>query len=321
MPAPEFANGNSLAVAVSEPATGVDRRRAEGRCRLRIRVARRRPAGRSARRRPSSIGRTGSSTAAVGAGRDERLRRGGRRVVVRCARGLHRELWAAIAAPGAAFGAPVRIGEVQLGSPFSLAVGAGGHALLAFAHRQRAAGRRARARRRVRPRGHGRAAPRTGFGVLPAAAVDADGGALVAWRGRRDGRSSAVVRAGPGRSARRSTLSRAARLPLRRRTCRRSSTRSRRWTPRASRRAERAATTEAGDPRALICRRPRAADVGGPAGRDGVWWLAPRSATMPLAGGAAEIRAHGAGRCATPTSITPLLAGGGGTPSLWPGPR
>ena len=47
--------------------------------------------------------------------------------------GLYRELWAATAAPGAAFGAPVRVGEIQLGSPFSLAVGEGGHALLAFA--------------------------------------------------------------------------------------------------------------------------------------------------------------------------------------------
>ena len=97
--------------------------------------------------------------------------------------GAPRELWAAVAAPGAAFGAPVRIGAPRGGSPFELAVGGGGHALLAFASgddllvAERAPGADFGAATRV-----GEAKDR--FAVFPAAAVRADGGAVVAWQGR-----------------------------------------------------------------------------------------------------------------------------------------
>ena len=231
--------------------------------------------------------------------------------------GLYRELWAAVAAPGAAFGAPVRIGEVQLGSPFSLAVGEGGHALLAFATGVRAAGRRARPGRRLRCPPRRSAAARDRLAILPAAAVDAGGGALVAWQRASDWAVDAVVRPGPGAFGAPVTLSRprGSRCP---RGCRSSSTRSRRWTSRASTRAatESGPTTRPCHPRAVIAGGRALVTWAAPLGRDGVWSLAPRSATLALAGGAAETRAHGAG-IRDADLVTPLLADGGVPAVLW----
>ena len=123
--------------------------------------------------------------------------------------GAPRELWAAVAAPGRRFRAPVRIGELRAGSPFDLAVGDAGHALLAFATGDRPARGRARARRGLRRRGPRRRRPRTCFAVFPAAAVRADGGAVVAWLRRLDGADERRgPRSGPGRSARRVTITR-----------------------------------------------------------------------------------------------------------------
>ena len=125
---------------------------------------------------------------------------GGEAVVAwtfRTGKGAPFELWAAIAAPGLPFRPAARIASVTRAVSFALAVGAGGHALLAFPSR----GQMLVAER----------APGEGFGapaavapatdllaVLPAAAVTPDGGAIVGWHGAIDEVTGAVVRERPG---------------------------------------------------------------------------------------------------------------------------
>jgi hypothetical protein len=108
---------------------------------------------------------------------------------------VRRELWATVAGPGEAFRTPVRIGEP--GGAFALAVGDGGHALVAFASDNEL---------RVAERGPGAtfglAAP-VGIAddplfISPTAAVRADGAAVVGWAGYIDGSMRAVARPGPG---------------------------------------------------------------------------------------------------------------------------
>ena len=230
--------------------------------------------------------------------------------------GLYRELWAATAAPGAAFGAPVRVGEIQLGSPFSLAVGEGGHALLAFA-----TGVQLRVAERAPGGGFAPAAAvgpaRDRLAILPAAALDAAGGALVAWQRASDWAVDAVVRPGPGAFGAPVRLSRAARLPLP------SGLQAffDAFTP-VDFEGEHSSSTNR-DPTARPSIRVRVIAGGralvtwaAPFGRDGVWSLAPRSATLPLAGGTAETRAHGPG-VRDADLVTPLVTEGGVPAVLW----
>ena len=204
---------------------------------------------------------------------------------------------------------------MQLGSPFSLAVGEGGHALLAFG-----TGTQLRVAERAPGGGFAPAITvgpaRDRLAILPVAALDAAGGALVAWLRASDSELDAVLRAGPGRFEAPITLSRAARLPL----------------PEGLQEffdafapldaegehstAESGPDAEARYPRALISDGRALVTFAVPTGRDGVWSLAPRSATIPLAGGAAETRAHGAG-VRDAHVITPMLAGSGVPAVLW----
>ena len=156
--------------------------------------------------------------------------------------------------------------------------------------------------------------------ILPAAAVDAAGGAVVAWqRAVRLGSVNAVVRAGPGRSARRSRSSPpdAARLPPDGSTQlfdafapvdAEGEHHERRSRAGRSRRATHARVIA--DGRALMTM------VAAPPGRDGAVVVPPRSATLPLAGGAAgdpRARRGLARRARDP----PLLAAGGGPRCVW----
>jgi hypothetical protein len=111
--------------------------------------------------------------------------------------GRPREVWAAVAPAGAPFSAPAKVGTLRAGSPFSLAVGDGGHALLAFT-----TGDDVMVAERAPGGGFGPPA-RVGPGddvalVFPAAAVRADGAAIVAWNNALAGDLQAVVRARPG---------------------------------------------------------------------------------------------------------------------------
>ena len=313
LPAPDQANGNSLAVAVSDAGEGLIAVALKP-GRLEIRVARRSPGAAFGASQKLFAAATGSSTEpSVQAG----MSASGEAVVawsfLSRAR-TTRELWAAVAAPGAAFGAPVRIGELQLGTPFSLAVGDGGHGLLAFA---------AGGEVRVAERAPGAAfSPTVVVGrssdlraILPTAAVDAAGGALIAWQRASDSALDAVVRSRPGPFGAPVTLSRPTRI------------------------AYPAGLTEffeafspanvegehnSSDGGDFEARHPRAVIAGGrallawaaPLGRDGVWSLPPRSATLALAGGAPEIRVHGAG-IREAELVTPLLADGGVPAVAW----
>ena len=108
-----------------------------------------------------------------------------------------RTLWVAIAPAGGPFGAPVQVGELRQSSPFSLAVADDGRALLAFA-----SGDDVRVAERS-PGGAFAAATVVGraddpFVVLPAAALRADGAAVVVWTELLRGRASEVTRDAPG---------------------------------------------------------------------------------------------------------------------------
>ena len=314
LPAPEITNGNPLATAISDSGEALIAVALQP-SRLQIRVARRAAGGAFAAPQTLFTARTGHSREpTVQAG----MSASGEAVVAwsfRSRDGATRELWAATAAPGAAFGAPARIGEVQLGSPFSLAVGPGGHALLAFA-----GGGRVHVAER---------APRSGFApsapvgraadtvaVLPVAALDATGGAVVAWQRATDWAVEAAVRAGPGPFGAPETLARPARLGL-------SPGLLTFFSGLALADEGEYATgdsgpdNEAAHPRALIVSAGRALlSWAGPASHDGVWSLGARSATLPLAGGSAETRAHGAG-VRDAGSVTPLALADGGAAVLW----
>lgn len=220
-----------------------------------------------------------------------------------------RELWAALAPPGAPFGTPAKVGDVRLGSPFDLAVGADGRALLAFAGddqvlvAERAPG--------------GGFAPAAAVGratdtiaVLPAVAIATAGGTVVAWHALFDGRVDAAVRAGPGAFGPATMVAPPVASGL----------------PRSLGMFYAAffgfSDTEYGisgsgpdqdaaDLRAATLPDARALLTwGGSASRGPITWTAARSATLPLTGGAAEVQTHGS-ELRDVGSLTPLeLAGG-----------
>ncbi len=102
-----------------------------------------------------------------------------------------RQLWATYATQGGAFQAPVRLGAPR--GPFALAVGDGGQAVVAFT-----ADKRMRVASREPGAGFGVAQP-VGVAddplrVSPAAAVRADGAAIVGWVNFLDGAARAVTR-------------------------------------------------------------------------------------------------------------------------------
>ncbi len=229
--------------------------------------------------------------------------------------GAPRELWAAVAAPGAPFGAPVKIGLPRAGSPFALTVGSAGHALLAFGSgddllvAERAPGADFGAAARV-------GGAKDIFAVFPVAAVRADGGAVVAWHGTT-APTQAVVRQAPGPFSPPVTV--APRIAL--------------TIPRDRLRLvlllfpfdEGGEFTtggagpdgDGGGPRAAITPDGRALITwSAPVERDGVWWNAPRSATLSLTGGTAELRTHGA-ELRDVSSLTPLELADGRAAVVW----
>ena len=226
--------------------------------------------------------------------------------------GAPRELWAAVAPPGQAFHAAVKIGELRGPAPFALAVGSAGHALLVFSAAKRI---------QVAER-----APGGEFGLaagvadaddlnadLPTAAVRADGGAIVAWHGISDGLTAAVVRPGPGAFGAPVTLA-----------------------PRAvsgqvrevygllfrpSPEDELLSADDVDDegrfPRAVILGDGRALVTWAGAGRrEAVWFVAPWSATLPLAGGAPDARIHGS-ELRDVRAVTPLALENGAAAVAW----
>ncbi len=123
-----------------------------------------------------------------------------------------RALWVAEAAPGAAFGAPRRIGTVGADASFELAVGPDGRALLVFV-----SGRRVIVAERAPGGTWGVPVPLTdatgGFSAQPTVALRPDGAAVVVWmdaaqaqrarpspRWSRSVRRSGGARTRPGRN-------------------------------------------------------------------------------------------------------------------------
>ncbi len=228
--------------------------------------------------------------------------------------GAPREIWAAVAAPGAPFRAPVRIGVLLAGSPFALAVGSAGHALLGF------------------PSGDdllvAEKAPGADFGVatrvgeakdilaiFPAVAVRADGAAVVAWNGTISA-SHAVVRQGPGPFSAPVTVAPRSSLTISRDRLRIVGLlfpfEESEFTSGGA-----GADSDGGGTRATITADGRALITwAGPARRDGVWWNAPRSALLPLAGGAPVRQDHGA-ELRDVGSLTPLELADGRAAVAW----
>jgi hypothetical protein len=230
-------------------------------------------------------------------------------------RSAPREVWAAIAPAGGAFGAPQLLGELRVGSPFALAVSPDGRAVLAFP----SAGELSVAERA--PGGEFAAAVRVAavadrVVVHPAVALRGDGAAVVVWTGLFDGMAMALSRDAPGAFGPPVTL--AAREPF-----------ERRLTPRelAQLIAEfresaqevspgeypdldgpNVRATYAPDGRALVTwARIRR--------RGGVWSLAPYAATLgPLSRSALGGGLQDAG------SVTPLVLAGGRPAIAWTAP-
>jgi hypothetical protein len=111
--------------------------------------------------------------------------------------GADRELWAAIAPPGAAFGAPKLIDPIAGGIPYDLAVAPDGRALVAFASGDQLVAAE-------RPPGGGFGYPFLladtidEFGPVPASVMRPDGGAIVAWAGLTDATLTVKTREAPG---------------------------------------------------------------------------------------------------------------------------
>ena len=199
------------------------------------------------------------------------------------------ELWASVAPAGLPFHAPARIGELRRNASFALSVGSGGHAVLAFPF-----GKQVLVAERAPGGEFGPAAPVAAADdlvtVFPSAAVRADGGAVVGWHGVFDGVTGAVVRERPGPFR--------APVPLAGRTYR-GATREFIGLILQDEEPEDATFGASSDelavlPRALITPDGRALLTWtAPAEREGLWWSAPQSATVPLAGGSTESRIHG----------------------------
>ncbi|MDA0161423.1 hypothetical protein OM076_14190 [Solirubrobacter ginsenosidimutans] len=231
------------------------------------------------------------------------------------ATGKPRELWASIAPAGGPFATPVKLGTVRSGSPFTLAVGAGGDAVLAFpngdgmfvAERPPGAGFGAAAR-------VGAANDR--LAVFPAAAVGADGGAVVAWQNTFAGTLEGVIRAQPGAFGAPLSLVPESGLKF----------------PKVVLDLFDAFLTDdtgeffsdsagpddqGGLPRALITPDGRAlVTAAGVAKRDGIWGAGPQWATVPLSGGAVETQVLGAG-LRDAGAIAPLVTADGTAGIAW----
>jgi hypothetical protein len=205
--------------------------------------------------------------------------------------GKPRELWAAIAPAGAAFGAPVKLATLRTGSTFDLAVGVGGHALLAFV-----SGDDVLVSERAPGAGFGPPARVGGAGDLfttaPVAAVRADGGAVVAWSNVLAGDAHAVLRPQAGPFGAPVVLApksgfRYPKLILDLLAALLSDENLGEFVSGGS-------DDETSDPRASITPDGRAfVTWGGLAQRDGLWWGAPRAALVPLAGGPVQDETFG----------------------------
>ncbi len=225
-----------------------------------------------------------------------------------------RELWVSIAAPGAAFAAPVRVGELRHGLPFALAVGADGRMLLAFV-----TGDEIRVAERP-PQGAFATATAAEaadpLGSFPTAAVGADG-AVVAWQRLYTGRVDAIVRSGHGAFAaprvvarRRANIAGQPLMPFSFLAFAGDATSN--FTSSGG-----GADREAGFPRAEIVPGGRVLLTWSDAvSRDAVDWRAPRSATIPLSGAAADVRTHGA-ELRHAVSVTPVVLANGATAAAW----
>ena len=200
----------------------------------------------------------------------------------------------------------MRIGELRLGSPFALAVGDDGRALLAFT-----TGADMLVAERAPGGDFAAASPIARaddlFAVYPTVAVGLDGAAVVGWLRALDGAMSAMVRARPGPFGAPVVLTGRLRFGISRDVVAGlvrpesddvDESASGAW---GSVEFPLAAITS--DGRALLT-------WTAPASRDGVWWSAPQSATLALAGGAAETRTHGA-ELRDASSLTPVLLADG----------
>jgi hypothetical protein len=313
----EIASAHPLAADVSERGDALvavaTRDRDE---RMRILVARRAPGGafgapEAVFSSPEDASRQVRLLAGVSAGGDAVLAWSFQAVADR-----PRELWAAIAPAGAPFAAPVRLATLRIGSSFSLAVGDAGHALLAFA-----SGDDVLVAERAPGGAFGAPAPigRTEdmIGVAPAAAVRADGAAIVAWNNQLAGDVHAVVRPAGGPFGAPVTLARPSGLRFPRRILDLYKALLGAEAPGQYTTTAASPDDDGGSARALITPDGRGAVTWtAPIGRDGVWQSLPHVAAVPLTGGTPTMTTLGA-ELREGEATTPLIAAGGTLGVAW----
>jgi hypothetical protein len=212
-----------------------------------------------------------------------------------------RELWAAIAPASGPFAAAVKLGTLRVASSFSLAVGDGGQALLGFA-----TGDDVVVAERA-PGGSFGPAARVGTSsdlvlVTVAAAIRADGGAVVAWQNALAGDVQAALRSGPGAFAAPVALAPKSGLRFPKSVLDLYAELVKTETPGSFTSSAAGPDDDGGDARASITPDGRAVVTwAGVAKRNGVWWSPPLVASIPLTGGppsqavlGAELREAGA---------------------------
>jgi hypothetical protein len=193
-PATQFADGHPLAADVSERGDALVAFAGGEPKHWAIRAVRRAPGGAfTAPETVFSAGKGASSSMRVAAG----LSAAGEAIVAwsfQPADGKPRQVWAAVAAAGAAFGTPAKLGTLRSGSPFSLAVGADGTALVAFPGQhddvlvaERAPGAGFGPASRV-------GTARDPLAIYATVAIRPDGGAVVAWQSVLGGKLQGVLR-------------------------------------------------------------------------------------------------------------------------------
>jgi hypothetical protein len=227
-----------------------------------------------------------------------------------------RELWAAVAPAGAPFAAPVKLATLRIGSSFSLAVGDAGHALLAFV-----SGSDVLVAERA-PSGAFGPATRVGntddaIGVTPAAAVRADGAAIVAWNNQLAGDVQGVLRSQAGAFAAPVTLAKPSGLRLPKLLLDLYSELFSAESPGEYTTSAAGPDDDGGGARALLTPDGRGAVTWtAPVNRDGVWQSLPLVATVPLTGGAPAVTAFGT-ELREGQATTPLIAPGGTLGVAW----
>ncbi|HEY6890799.1 MAG TPA: hypothetical protein VI300_23545 [Solirubrobacter sp.] len=265
-----------------------------------IRVARRLPGGAFAAPERLALGKTGDEDSpALHAGYSAT----GEAILTWSMKGSENgdplELWAAIAPPGAPFGAPQKVAEPDEDSSYALTVGLDGRALAVLTSRQQlVAVERAPGATFGAPVLLANTVDR--FGAQPVAILRPDGGAVVAWTSPSTAALTARARELPGAFGPAVALVRPKKLGRVATTVQQRSLEREHLRPRAE---------LAADGRVLL--------TWGHLGRpQGIWRIVPATAVLDFAGREHETSTYG-GPLRTPDAVIPVLFADGSRAVAW----